>query len=114
MSPAACREGVWARDGGRKVGSGGWEEDWVVDPEEVSGDQGREEVIDVREILRLYGVPRGGTGGTSSGWLLYVPVAEGARRGGVPFTVSERSSGSTFVELFHLCLLETRLLTVKF
>jgi hypothetical protein len=46
--------------------------------------------------------------------LLYVPAEEGGRFGGVPFTVNERSSCSTLVELFHRCLLLGRPLTVEF
>lgn len=104
-----AREGVCARDGadldgGRKVGSGGWEEgsggreeDCVVDTEDVTGDHGREEAIEVREKLRLNIPPMEGISP-------YVPAADGERLGGVPFTVDDRSSESTFVELFQRCL----------
>jgi hypothetical protein len=43
----------------------------------------------------------------SSNWP-YIPVADGARLGGVALTVNERSSCSTFVELFHRSLLLLR------
>jgi hypothetical protein len=50
----------------------------------------------------------------SSDWP-YIPAADGARLGGVPLIVKERSSCSTFVELFHRnLLLLGRLLIVVF
>jgi hypothetical protein len=81
--------------GGCELGSGGRDEDCVVDTEEVTGDQGREDAIDVREKLRLKTPP------IVDDISLYVPVADGDRLGGVPLIVVLRSSW-TLVELFQI------------
>lgn len=50
-----AREGVWAREGVLRVGIGmggwKWDDDWVVEPEEVIGDHGREDAIEALERL---------------------------------------------------------------
>lgn len=75
---------------------------------------GRVEEMDARDILRLCGVVMGGTGGISVE-LPYHPLDDGGRLGGVPLIVPDLSSGSTLVELFHLCLLlPDRSFTVEF
>jgi hypothetical protein len=66
--------------------------------EDVTGDHGREDAIEVREKLRL-NVPL-----MEVVMSPYVPATDGERFGGVPFTVDVRSSESTFVELFQRCL----------
>jgi len=67
--------------------------------EDVTGDHGREDAIEVREILRL------NTPLMEAVMSLYAPAADGDRLGGVAFTVDVRSSVSTFVELFQRCLM---------
>jgi hypothetical protein len=69
---------------------------------EVTGDQGRDEAIELRDKLRLYVLAIGGTGGISLG-LPYIPVTAG-RLGGEARMVPVFSAGCTFVELFHLLL----------
>lgn len=68
----------------------------VVETEDVTGDHGREEAIELRDALRLYS---GGTGGMSSDRRYVLDDMDGRR--GDDFTVPERSSPSTLVELFH-------------
>ena len=50
-----AREGVWAREGVLKVEIGmrgwKWDDDCVVEPEEVIGDHGREDAIEALERL---------------------------------------------------------------
>ena len=89
-------DGVRAREGGRKEGRGrgGALDDWELETEEETGDQGRDEAMEVRERLLLYG----------EDWSGYIPVEEGALLG-VPLMVEFLLSFSTFVELFHLALL---------
>ena len=49
--------GTYARDGGRyKEDRIGFVEEWAVDTEEVTGDHGREEAMELLDALRLYGV----------------------------------------------------------
>lgn len=62
----------------------------LVDAVEDMGENGLDEDIDARDMLRFPGV-----GGRSG----YIPAAEGARLA-VPLIV--RSASSTFVELFHV------------
>jgi hypothetical protein len=63
------RDGVWAREGGRKIGiGGGCVDDIDVEPDDVIGDHGLDDTIDARERLRRCGVLMGGTGGISSFW----------------------------------------------
>jgi hypothetical protein len=65
-----AREGFCDREGVLKVldSTGGWkrEDEYVVEFEEVIGDQGREDAMDTRDKLLLCGVAIGGTGGMSS------------------------------------------------
>jgi hypothetical protein len=63
-----AREGVWAREGVLRVGIGWakWDEECVVEFDEVIGDQGRDDAIETLERLLLEGVPMAGTGGISS------------------------------------------------
>ena len=88
--------GVVARDGGRNIENGLFEE-WAVETEEVTGDHGLEDAMELRETLRFEGVLlllfSEGTGGTSS-----------ERRntdGRLDLTVCPFSSSSIRVELFH-------------
>jgi hypothetical protein len=50
-----AREGVWAREGVLRVGIGidgwKWDDDCVVEPEEVIGDHGRDDAIEALEKL---------------------------------------------------------------
>lgn len=69
---------------------------------DVIGENGREEVIEARDILRLPGTG----GGTSP----YIPAAEGDRLLGVPLSVP---SSSTFVELFQGIFAGPRLLLLS-
>jgi hypothetical protein len=71
----------------------------VVDTEEVTGDHGREDAIEVREKLRRK------TPLMEEAMSPYAPAADGERLGGVPFTVDVRSIASTFVELFQRCFM---------
>jgi len=102
-----AREGVWAREGVLRAGTGigwvKWDEDCVVEFDEVTGDQGRDDAIETLEKLLLEGVPMVGTGGISSWWWLKYPVDDGGLLG-VVLVVALRSSCSTFVELFQRCL----------
>lgn len=77
-------------------------EDCAVDTEDVTGDHGRDDAIELRETLRLYVGYSGGTGGISSE-CRYAPVREGRR--GEDLRVADRSSDSTLVELFQAGLL---------
>lgn len=89
-------DGVRAREGGRKEGTGrgGALDDWELETEDEMGDHGREDAMEVRERLRLYG----------KDWSLpYTPAEEGGLLG-VPLMVAFLLSFSTFVELFHLAL----------
>ena len=65
-----ARDGVCDLDGVLKVCdiTGGWkkEDDCVVELEDMTGDQGRDEAMETLDRLRLDGVASGGTGGTSS------------------------------------------------
>lgn len=67
--------------------------------EDVRGDHGRDDAMEVLDKLRLYGVPgpMGGIGGI--GISAYIPAAEGVLLAGEILTVE--SEGSTFVELFQ-------------
>lgn len=67
-----------------------------METEDVTGDHGREEAIELRDRLRLY---IGGTGGISSAELRGRPEMDGRR--GDCLMVPPRSSFSTLVELFH-------------
>ena len=58
--------GVFAREGGRYIDERARLDDWAVDAEDVTGDQGLEDAIELRETLRLYCISREGTGGVSS------------------------------------------------
>lgn len=64
-----------------------------MDTEDVIGDHGREEAIDVREALRRWGVL-----GMSSD-RRYIGETDGLRDDDL--VVAARSSSSTLVELFH-------------
>ena len=86
---------MFARDGARYKENG--VEDCAVEAEDVTGDHGREEAIELRDRLRLYIV---GIGGISSVDVRGRPETEGLR-GDCCLTVAARSSTSTFVELFH-------------
>jgi hypothetical protein len=70
-----------------------------VDTEDVTGDHGREDAIEVRDKLRL------NTPLIEVVISPYAPAADGDRLGGVAFTVDVRSSESTFVELFQRCFI---------
>ena len=85
---------MFARDGARNKENG--VEDCAVEAEDVTGDHGREEAIELRDRLRLYIV---GIGGISSVDVRGRPETEGLR--GDCLIVAARSSTSTFVELFH-------------
>ena len=75
-------------------------DDCAVDAEEVTGDQGREEAIELREALRLYGVLVTELRGERSSRKWYCPAFEGLRcpAGRIVFALA---SSSTLVELFH-------------
>ena len=49
------REGVWAREGVLRVGTDtagwNWDDDCVVEPDEVIGDHGRDDAIEALERL---------------------------------------------------------------
>lgn len=91
-------EGVWVREGGRRVGKGGsggwWKWDCDVDMDEVMGDHGLDDAIEALDKLLRYGVP-------CIVISALCPEADGGRLGGVALMVRALSSGSTFVELFH-------------
>ncbi len=71
-------------------------EDCAVETEEVTGDHGREDAMELRDRLRLY---KGGTGGISSEEECAKPATDGLRDDFL--IVPVRSSVWTFVELFH-------------
>lgn len=101
MAGVRFREGVWAREGGRNVGKGGgggggwWKYDCVVDMDEEIGDHGLDEAIEALDKLLRYGAP-------CMVPSVYCPAAEGDLLGGVALMVRDLSSGSNFVELFHV------------
>ena len=76
-------------------------EDCAVEAEDVTGDQGREEAIELRETLRLYGVLLTELSGERSSRKWYCPAFESLRcpAGRIVFPLA---SSSTLVELFHL------------
>ena len=71
VAGVTAREADCALDGVFKtvnegVGRWNWEEECVVEYDEVIGDHGREEAIDALDKLLRYGVVSRGTGGISS------------------------------------------------
>lgn len=75
----------------------------AVEDDDVNGDQGREDDIELLDKLRRYGAARGGTGGASPcGW--YNPAIDVFLDIICLIVILRSSVGSTLVELFHLCL----------